>query len=282
MSSLAANRKINTEMKIGAAICSVYLVWALGWFVYQYLIAGSITEPYYPSYDITQELLPLGGKYVLGTDIYGRSIFEVLSSGLIYSLVVALTVSLSCAAIGIVMGYFSVTAHSSIAVLLDLTINLIFVFPSILIAILIMSVSGQSFTGLVFALIITGWPGYARIARGETMRVMGLSYVEASKAIGVGKVRLFIKTVLPAILPLLLIHIVLGISGVIISESSLGFLGLGGSEYSWGSMLAVAKTVLLEAPHMVVILSLAMAGLIIGLNLLGDGLRDYLDPQNKD
>tara|TARA_R110002072_G_scaffold534_1_gene3432 strand:+ start:43654 stop:44490 length:837 start_codon:yes stop_codon:yes gene_type:complete len=273
--------RINKEMKIGGFICSLYLIWAIGWLLYQFFIQGSFSQPYFPSYDITQELLPLGGKYLLGTDIYGRSIFEVLSSGLIYSLTVSLIVSFACAAIGIVMGYLSVTAHASIAILFDLIINLIFVFPSILIAILIMSVSGQSLTGLIFALIITGWPGYARIARGETMRVMSLSYVEAAKAIGVGRLRLFMKVVLPAILPLLLIHIVLGVSGVIISEASLGFLGLGGSEYSWGSMLAVAKTVLLEAPQMVVILSFAMAGLIIGLNLLGDGLRDFLDPQNK-
>jgi peptide/nickel transport system permease protein len=78
----------------------------------------------------------------------------------------------------------------------------------------------------------------------------------------------------------MLVHIVLGVSGVIISEAALGFLGLGGSEYSWGAMLSIAKTVLLEAPYIVIILSVVMAGLIIGLNLLGDGLRDYLDPRN--
>ena len=74
---------------------------------------------------------------------------------------------------------------------------------------------------------------------------------------------------------------VLGLSGVIVSEAALGFLGLGASPYSWGAMLGGAKTVLLEAPHIAVILSVTMAGLIIGLNLLGDGLRDYLDPKEK-
>ena len=76
----------------------------------------------------------------------------------------------------------------------------------------------------------------------------------------------------------MIVNMVLGISGVIISEAALGFLGLGGSPYSWGAMLSAAKTVLLEAPHIAMILSMTMAGLIIGLNLLGDGLRDYLDP----
>jgi ABC-type dipeptide/oligopeptide/nickel transport system permease subunit len=79
----------------------------------------------------------------------------------------------------------------------------------------------------------------------------------------------------------MIVNMVLGISGVIISEAALGFLGLGASPYSWGAMLSAAKTVLLEAPHIAMILSLTMAGLIIGLNLLGDGLRDYLDPNQN-
>ncbi|MFZ8934809.1 MAG: ABC transporter permease, partial [Bacteriovoracaceae bacterium] len=85
---------------------------------------------------------------------------------------------------------------------------------------------------------------------------------------------------IPGIFPVLSIHLILGISGVIISEATLGFLGLGGSAYSWGALLSLSKTVLLEAPYIVIIFSLVLAGLIIGLNLLGDGLRDYLDPKS--
>ncbi|MFG1484173.1 ABC transporter permease subunit, partial [Halobacteriovorax sp. HFRX-2_2] len=125
------------------------------------------------------------------------------------------------------------------------------------------------------------WPGYARIARGETMRVLNLGYVESARAIGVSEFRLFYKSILPSIVPVISIHFVLGISGVIISEASLGFLGLGASEYSWGAILAMAKLVLLEAPHVVIVTSLLMTGLIISLNLFGDGLRDYLDPKLK-
>ncbi len=276
------SRKMNKEIKIGTVLLSSYLVWAVGWLIYSYFIRGSITSPYFPVTDMTKELVfPGNHGFLLGTDIYGRSVVEILSAGLAYSLGVSLLVSLTSASIGIVIGYLSVTGSNVIKVGSDLIINLIFIFPSILIAIMVMSVTGQSFWGLVFALVITGWPGYARIARGETMRVINLTYVESARAVGVPELRLFLKVIVPAILPLMMVHIVLGVSGVIISEAALGFLGLGGSEYSWGAMLSIAKTVLLEAPYMVVTLSAVMAGLIIGLNLLGDGLRDYLDPRKS-
>ena len=278
---MANKTKVNTEIKIGTLLLGTYFLWAMGWFFYSYIIEGSFDAPYFPPSDIKKELFsPLQNGFLLGTDLYGRSLFQVLSAGLFYSLGIGLTISFLSASIGIIVGYLSVVGPNSVKATSELVTNLIFIFPSILIAILVMSLTGQSFSGLIFALVVTGWPGYARISRGETLRVMSLTYVESAKAVGVGPFRLFAKIVLPAILPFLLVHIVLGISGVIISEASLGFLGLGGSEYSWGALLSSAKTVLLEAPYMGVVLSLVMAGLIIGLNLVGDGFRDYLDPKS--
>lgn len=274
-------RPLNKEMKWGSAILGVYLLWGSAWFIYSTLIKGGLFSPYTPELSMRHELMPPGSPdFLLGADLYGRSIFEVLSAGLVYSLGIGFLVSSMAVSIGVVVGYISAVGPKSLRFSTDMLTNIIFVFPSILIAIMVMSVTGQSIKGLVFALVITGWPGYARIARGETFRVMGLSYVESAKAIGVGNLRLFFKIVIPDILPQMLIHFVLGLSGVIISEAALGFLGLGGSEFSWGALLSDAKLVLLEAPHMTVFLSLSMAGLIIGLNLLGDGLRDYLDPKS--
>lgn len=269
------------ELKWGGGIIALYALWFISWFFYAHFFAGTWTAPYVPEIDITQELMAPGKGGFLGTDLYGRSLFAVLSAGLVYSLSVALTVSFCAVVVGIIIGYLSVISHSGVRYSLELLINLVFIFPSILIAILVMSITGQSVNGLIFVLVITGWPAYARIARGETMRVMGLSYVESAKAIGVGRIRLFMKIILPDILPQLLVHFVLGLSGVIISEAALGFLGLGGSEFSWGAMLSDAKVVLLEAPTVTLFISLVMAGLIIGLNMLGDGLRDYLDPKTR-
>jgi peptide/nickel transport system permease protein len=272
-------KKITKEMKWGLGILSLYVIWALVWFVYRYTVKGTLLKPYVPELDMKLELaLPFSRGLILGADLLGRSLLEVLSAGLTYSLTLSLIVTLMTASIGILMGYLAVKASSWFKLIFDLAINLVFIFPSILIAIMIMAVTGQSMRGLIFAMVITGWSGYAKIARGESKRVLSLAYVEGAKAIGIGEIRLFFTIIVPAILPVMIVNMVLGISGVIISEAALGFLGLGGSPYSWGAMLSAAKTVLLEAPHIAMILSLTMAGLIIGLNLLGDGLRDYLDP----
>lgn len=271
--------KLTKEMKWGMSILSLYAVWAILWFIYKYVVKGTITNPYIPALNMQVELAnPLSHDLILGADLLGRSLLEVLSAGLTYSLTLSFIVTFITASLGIIIGYMAIKAPNWFRALCDLSINLVFIFPSILIAIMIMAVTGQSMKGLIFAMIITGWPGYAKIARGESKRVLSLTYVEGARAIGIGEFRLFFTIIIPAILPVMIVNMVLGVSGVIISEATLGFLGLGGSPYSWGAMLSAAKTVLLEAPHIAMILSLTMAGLIIGLNLLGDGLRDYLDP----
>lgn len=277
------SKKLTREMKLGAGTLSIYALWAMIWFVNSHFIKGTLARPYLPMLDMHLELaLPFSKGLILGADLLGRSLLEVLSAGLTYSLTISMIVTLSTASIGIVMGYMAVKAPSWFKLFFDLVINLIFIFPSILIAIMIMAVAGQSMKGLIFALIITGWPGYAKIARGESKRILALNYVEGARAVGIGEIRLFFRIIIPALLPVLIVNMVLGISGVIISEAALGFLGLGASPYSWGAMLGGAKTVLLEAPHIAIILSLTMAGLIVGLNLLGDGLRDYLDPNENE
>ena len=276
------NKKMTKQMKIGLSILSCYVVWAISWFVYSNFIKGSLSQSYIPELDMKVELaLPFTKGLTLGADLLGRSLLEVLSAGLTYSLTISLIVTVCTASIGILVGYLAVKAPSWLKLIFDLAINLVFIFPGILIAIMIMAVTGQSMKGLIFALIVTGWSGYAKIARGESKRILSLTYVEGARAIGIGEIRLFLKIIIPALIPIMIVNMVLGISGVIISEAALGFLGLGASPYSWGAMLSAGKTVLLEAPHITIILSLSMAGLIIGLNLLGDGLRDYLDPKES-
>ncbi len=274
--------KFPRELKLGFFLLSCYLFWAIGWIFYSYLIKGSIYHPYRPVLNMELELAkPLTKGLLLGADVMGRSIFEMLSAGLAYSLGLSVAVTLITSAVGLVLGYMAVTAGSFVKYLFDLVINIVFIFPGILIAIMVMAVSGQSVAGLIFALTLTGWTGYAKIARGESKRILGLNYIEAAKALGMGERRLFFKIILPAIFPVMMVNMVLGMSGVIISEAALGFLGLGASPYSWGAMLSNAKTVLLEAPHVAIVLSLVLAGLVIGLNLVGDGLRDYLDPKMR-
>jgi peptide/nickel transport system permease protein len=270
----------NQEIKWGLIICVSYLVWTLSWFIYSHLILGEFSNPFVPTINISAEVLAPSFEHIFGTDIYGRSLFQLVSMGLLYSIIVSILVCTISAVIGLFVGYAIAVGGPVFSKFCDLITNLIFVFPTILIAIIFLSISERSSMALIMVLVFTSWPGYARIVRGEVKRVLGIFYVEGDRAIGYGQFRLLRKSILPAILPQLLIHIVLGLSGAIMSEATLGFLGLGGSEYSWGVLLGISKSVLLEAPHMVIILSLLIAVLIIGLNLLGDGLRDYLDPKS--
>ncbi len=278
-----AQKKLNRELKLGSTILILYALWAIVWIIYKYIFKGNLQIPYEPSLNLENELAaPLTHGLILGADLMGKSLLESLSAGLTYSLSLAFIVTMCTSTIGLLIGYLSVKLPRGFNMIFDMLINLVFVFPSILIAIMIMSVVGQSVLGLIFALIITGWPTYAKVSRIETKRLLNLNYVEGARALGMSEWRLFYKVIVPGIIPILIVNMVLGISGVIISESALGFLGLGASPYSWGTMLSNAKTVLLEAPHVAIILSLCMAGLIIGLNLFGDGLRDFLDPKQSE
>lgn len=280
---LSKKYRKNSDFLLGLTGVSIYSLWGFGWLIYAMLVKGSVFKPYRPATDIKSELLPFfSNNAFLGTDLYGRSMFEIISSGLIYSVSIGLLVSLVAATIGILAGYLSVRGPRLFKLFFEQLTTLIFIFPSILIAIVIMSVMPSSMLGLIFALIVTSWASYSRVVRGEALRILSMDYVEAARAVGVGEVRLFFKTILPELVPQVLIHVVLGISGIIISESALGFLGLGGSEYSWGALLSMGKDVLLEATHVVLILSFVMAGLIISLNTLGDGLRDILDPRHSE
>ena len=181
--------KKNKELKFGIAILGSYFLWAIVWLIVIYFIKGDPSSPYLPQPDISKELLPMfQDGFVLGTDLFGRSLMEVISQGLLYTISVSLLISLFSLTIGISLGYLVSISNNYISGLFDLFINIMFIFPSILVAILVMSFTGQSIWGLVFALTITGWPAYARIAKGEILRVFNLEYVEASKALGINRI----------------------------------------------------------------------------------------------
>lgn len=265
-------KKVALETKLGFFLCGLYFIWAVG-----YLLFGDA-----PIADMKIELLtPSFENYLLGTDIYGRSVFTMLSAGVAHSLVFAMATAFTSAIIGVLAGGIMALANNKIAVIIEGIANAIYIFPTVLIAIMIMSLWEGGTITLWVTLVAVGWPGYARIARGEFLRVRNLPFVESARAIGTPPWRLFARTMLPSILPVIIVQLVLGLSGVIMSESTLGFLGLGTSQYSWGELLSMAKDVLLEAPHLAVFSSLTMAGIILGLNLLGDGLRDILDPRSS-
>ena len=158
--------------------------------------------------------------------------------------------------------------------------DILMAFPGLLLAIAVVAVLGPSLTNVVLALALIGWVGYARLVRGQVLRVRELEYVQAARALGAATPRILARHVVPATLPALIVQATLGMGGAILAEASLSFLGLGVQPPtpSWGTMLNYGRAHLLDAPHLTIFPGLAIAVLVLGFNFLGDGLRDALDP----
>jgi peptide/nickel transport system permease protein len=155
-------------------------------------------------------------------------------------------------------------------------------FPGILLAIALVAFLGPGIDRLIFALSVIGWAGYARLARGQVLKVKTLEFVEAAIALGASGPRIFFRHVLPSILQPILVQASIGMAAAILLEASLSFLGLGLAPPtpSWGAMLNDGRGHLFDAPHMVVFPSMALVLTVLSFNFLGDALRDWLDPKS--
>ena len=175
---------------------------------------------------------------------------------------------------GAFAGYYGGIVDEAISRVIDILLA----FPGLLLAIALVAVLGPSLTNVVIALSLIGWVGYARVARAQVLQAREFEYVVAARAIGAATARILIRHVLPAALPALTVQATLGMGGAILSEAALSFLGLGVQPPtpSWGAMLNYGRVHLLDAPHLTVFPGLAIAIVVLGLNLLGDSLGDRL------
>jgi peptide/nickel transport system permease protein len=181
-------------------------------------------------------------------------------------------------ALGAVAGYFG----GAIDDVIGRVVDTLLAFPGLLLAIALVAVLGPSLTNVLLALTVIGWVGYARLVRGQVLRVRELEYVHAATALGVGTFRILWRHVVPAVLPSVIVQGSLGMAGAIVGEASLSFLGLGVQPPtpSWGTMLNGGRAHILDAPHLTLFPGLAIAVVVLGLNFLGEGLRSRLDPRS--
>jgi peptide/nickel transport system permease protein len=242
-------------------------------------VIGPWLVPYDPS---AQELaLRLEGPsrlHWLGLDELGRDILARVMSGARISLFVGLVVVSVSASIGAVMGSLAGYYGGIVDEAISRVIDILLAFPGLLLAIALVAVLGPSLTNVVLALSLIGWVGYARVVRAQVLQAREFEYVGAARAIGAATPRILIRHVLPAAMPALTVQVTLGMGGAILSEAALSFLGLGVQPPtpSWGAMLNYGRVHVLEAPHLTVFPGLAIALVVLGLNLLGDSLRDRL------
>src|SRR5690606_15003323 len=160
--------------------------------------------------------------------------------------------------------------------------DVLLAFPGILLAIAMVAVLGPSLTNVVLALSLIGWVGYARLVRGQVLKIRELEYVQAARALGATTTRTLVRHVIPATLSAVTVQATLGMAGAIIAEASLSFLGLGVQPPmpSWGTMLDAGRSHLFDAPHLTLFPGIAIALLVVGFNFAGEHLRDRLDPRS--
>ena len=215
-----------------------------------------------------------------GLDELGRDILARLLAGARISLLVGAVVVGISATVGTLLGSIAGYYGGIIDDLMSRVSDILMAFPGLLLAIAVVAVLGPSLTNVVLALALIGWVGYARLVRGQVLRVRELEYVQAARALGATTPRILVRHIVPATLPALIVQATLGMGGAILAEASLSFLGLGVQPPtpSWGTMLNYGRSHVLDAPHLTIFPGLAIAVLVLGFNFLGDGLRDALDP----
>ena len=258
----------------------------IGLFIVSLAAAAAIIGPLLSPFDPAVQELPLRlatptRAHPFGLDELGRDILARVLAGARISFVVGLTVVLVSAGIGTLLGALAGYFGGALDEVVSRLIDMLLAFPGLLLAIAIVAVLGPSLANVLFALTIIGWVSYARLVRGQVLRTRELEYVHAARALGARTPRILWRHVIPAAIPVVVVQATLGMAGAIIGEASLSFLGLGVQPPtpSWGTMLSGGRAHLLDAPHLTVFPGLAIAVLVLGLNFLGDGLRDRLDPR---
>ena len=252
------------------------------------LISAAVMAPVMAPHSPTQQnlekdLLSFSKDHLLGTDKLGRDILSRTLYGARISLLVGISTVTISLVIGLLVGSLSGYLGGWVDQLLMRLVDVLMAFPGILLAIAFTAVLGPGLTHVIWALCLIGWTSYARLVRGEILALREKEFIQAAHALGGTLFRIILLHMLPNLIPPLLIQATFGMAAAIVAEGSLSFLGLGVQPPtpSWGSMLNEGRQFILVAPHLTTYPGLAIMVTVLGLNLVGDGLRDFLEKKGK-
>lgn len=244
-----------------------------------------IFDPYDPKLDADLSIARQGpsAEHIMGTDRLGRDIFRRILHGAGLSISVGFisvfTAGIAGTFLGLVSGFFGGWTDMVIMRIMDTMMA----FPSMLLAIAIVAVRGNGLVNTIIAISIVGIPGYARLVRSMVVSLREQDFILAAHMVGVRPLVIILQHILPNSLSPIIVSATMGIGGAILSAAALGFLGLGAQPPApeWGAMISDGVPFLRQHPHMVFFPGIAIMLTVLGFNLLGDGLRDALDPQMK-
>ncbi len=266
--------RLPVQLLVGAALAGLFVTLALVSFAWT---PHDVTQ-----LQIANRFAPMGAANLLGTDHFGRDILSMIMVGARTSIAVALVAVGIGIALGVPLGLLAAATRGS---LIDEVVmrgnDLVFAFPSLVIAILITAVFGPSAVNAIIAIGIFNIPVFARVTRGGALSLWTLDYILAARVAGKGRARISVEHILPNIANLLIVQGTIQFSLGILAEAALSYIGLGAQPPtpSWGRMLAEAQTLIYTNPSLAVLPGLAIVLTVLGLNLMGDGLRDLLDPR---
>ena len=275
----SAVKRLWRENKLAAASAIVILLFILA------AILAPILTPYtFDGMDLHNRLAPPSRAHLLGTDEAGRDVLTRMLYGSRVSLLVGIVPTvismLAGAILGIIAGYSGGRTDAVIMRIADVMLA----FPSMFLAMAIMYTLGDGMINIFLALALVNWASVARIVRAETLKLKETEFVEAARSIGVGKLVIMLRHILPNCVPSLIVLFTLNIPSAILSESSLSFLSIGikPPQASWGLMVNAGRQFLYSQPWLSLSPSVAIMVVVLAFNFLGDGLRDVLDPHLKN
>ena len=275
----SAIKRLWRKNKLAAASAVVILL-----FVLAAILAPVLTPYTFDSMDLLNRLAPPSREHLLGTDEAGRDVLTRMLYGsrvsLLVGIVPTLISMLAGAILGIIAGYSGGRTDAVIMRIADVMLA----FPSMFLAMVIMYTLGDGMINIFLALALVNWASVARIVRAETLKLKETEFVEAARSIGVKKLAIMFRHILPNCIPSLIVLFTLNIPSAILSESSLSFLGIGikAPQASWGLMVNTGRQFLYSQPWLSLSPSIAIMLIVLAFNFLGDGLRDVLDPHLKN
>ncbi|WP_425310711.1 ABC transporter permease [Falsirhodobacter halotolerans] len=262
---------------------------AFGLIVIGLLIFGAIFAPWLATHDpytqdLTNTLAAPGGGHLFGTDELGRDIWSRLVHGTRITLTIIALVTVVVGPIGLAVGTIAGYYGGAVDTVMMRVTDIFLSFPSLILSLAFVAALGPSLSNAIIAIALTSWPPIARLARAETLTFRAEDYVSAARLQGASNARIILKSIVPMCLPSVMVRLTLNMATVILTAAGLGFLGLGAQPPlpEWGAMIATGRRYMIDSWWLVTFPGIAILCVSLAFNLVGDGLRDALDPKQMN